>query len=475
MFDGIKKKFSNFIKSVTKKEEEAIEEESVAKTQVIQEPTIEGFREQKPQNIEVKKPENSIHEDKEEKIAPQDIAKHSQPHKEKVNNDKVENKVEKTSEHAKIDDSNNFSNGKINNNYQLTDQKNYKKEDNNKIKPETVEEQKDKEIQTIEKNVIISKNTSNNESFRKDNKEQPEQQPKVSFGTKFKGVFLKEVSVKEADITPFLEDLKLSLLQSDVNYDATEKILENIKVGLVGKKITSKQIDSQITSVLRESILKILKKTSTIDLVSMAKEKKATGEPFKILFIGPNGAGKTTTMAKLANLFIKSNLTVTLSASDTFRAAAVEQTVIHAERLGIGVIKGKYGADPASVAFDAIAHAKAHHINVVLIDSAGRQETNKSLMEEVKKIVRITKPDLKIFVGESITGNSLLGQVMEFNTAIGLDGIILTKLDCDAKGGNTLSILSETNVPVLFFGTGEGYDDILPYNPEYIIENMVAS
>ena len=156
-------------------------------------------------------------------------------------------------------------------------------------------------------------------------------------------------------------------------------------------------------------------------------------------------------MAKLANMFIKNSFSVVLSASDTFRAAAIEQTAIHAERLHIGVIKGKYGSDPASVAFDAVAHAKAHHINVVLIDSAGRQETNKSLMEEIKKIVRITNPDIKIFVGESITGNSLLEQVSEFNKTVGLDGVILTKLDCDAKGGNTLSILSETSVPVLFF------------------------
>ncbi len=180
-------------------------------------------------------------------------------------------------------------------------------------------------------------------------------------------------------------------------------------------------------------------------------------------------------MAKLANMFIKNGFTAVLSASDTFRAAAIEQTAIHAQRLGIGVIKGRYGADPASVAFDAIAHAKAHHINVVLIDSAGRQETNKSLMEEVKKIVRITTPDIKIFVGESITGNSLLSQVNEFNEAIRLDCVILTKLDCDAKGGNTLSILSETNVPVLFFGTGEGYNDLMSYDPEFIINNIIAS
>ncbi|MDE1855610.1 MAG: signal recognition particle-docking protein FtsY, partial [Candidatus Micrarchaeota archaeon] len=175
-----------------------------------------------------------------------------------------------------------------------------------------------------------------------------------------------------------------------------------------------------------------------------------TEMPFKILFIGPNGAGKTTSMAKVAHMLLKNGITCIMSASDTFRAAAVEQTVIHAQRLGIEAVKGIYGADPASVAFDAIAHARARGIDVVLIDSAGRQETNASLIEELKKIVRVTKPDLKLFVGESITGNSLLEQVRALNEAVKLDGIILTKLDVDAKGGNTLSILSETDVPVMF-------------------------
>ena len=139
------------------------------------------------------------------------------------------------------------------------------------------------------------------------------------------------------------------------------------------------------------------------------------------------------------------------------------------------MIKGTYGADPASVAFDAIAHAKAHNTMVVLIDSAGRQETNKSLIEELKKMIRVTKPDLKIFVGEAISGNALLEQVKVLNQAVGLDGIILTKLDVDAKGGNTLSILSDTTVPILFFGTGEGYNDIMRYDPAFIVDNILPN
>ncbi|MEM0201189.1 MAG: signal recognition particle-docking protein FtsY, partial [Candidatus Micrarchaeaceae archaeon] len=344
---------------------------------------------------------------------------------------------------------------------------NAKEEKINFIKEKNLEKQ-DIELKYKEQNIIKKEEINQKQNTK-------QEQPKVSFGTKLRGVFSKEIAVKESDIEPFLEDLRISLLESDVNLNASEKIISNIKNGLLSNKILSKNIDSQISNILKSSIQKILETNKNIDLIEMAQKKKIIGEPFKILFIGPNGAGKTTTMAKIANLFIKNSFSVVLSASDTFRAAAIEQTAIHADRLHIGVIKGKYGADPASVAFDAVAHAKAHHINIVLIDSAGRQETNKSLMEEIKKIVRITKPDIKIFVGESITGNSLLEQVTEFNKSIGLDGIILTKLDCDAKGGNTLSILSETSVPVIFFGVGEGYDDLINYDPIFIIKNMIAN
>jgi fused signal recognition particle receptor len=139
------------------------------------------------------------------------------------------------------------------------------------------------------------------------------------------------------------------------------------------------------------------------------------------------------------------------------------------------VIKGAYGADPASIAFDAIAYAKAHALDAVLIDSAGRQETNKSLIEELKKMVRVNKPDLCIFIGEGIAGNALLEQVKQFDQATKLDGVILTKLDVDAKGGNTLSILSDTQVPVLYFGTGEKYTDLMPYNPQFVVDNIVPN
>ncbi|MDE1859100.1 MAG: signal recognition particle-docking protein FtsY [Candidatus Micrarchaeota archaeon] len=304
----------------------------------------------------------------------------------------------------------------------------------------------------------------------------PASAPKVTFTTRLKGIILREVKISEKDADPFIESLKMDLLQSDVNYDVTDKITASIRNGLVGKPISSRNMEGEITQAIRESIMQVLVSRPNLDIVTMVKNKKESGVlPFKIMFIGPNGAGKTTTMAKIASMLIGNGITCVMSASDTFRAAAIEQTVHHADKLGIGVVKGNYGSDPASVAFDAIAHAKARGIMAVLIDSAGRQETNKSLIEELKKMVRVTSPDLKIFVGEAISGNALLEQVKAIDQAVKIDGIILTKLDVDAKGGNTLSILSDTTVPILYFGTGEKYTDIMAYDPKFIIDNILPA
>ena len=141
--------------------------------------------------------------------------------------------------------------------------------------------------------------------------------------------------------------------------------------------------------------------------------------------------------------------------------------------MGVPVIKSSYGADPTSVAFDAVAYAKAHGNDVVLIDSAGRQETNKNLIGEVQKMHRVIKPDLTIYVGESVSGGMIAEQIAEFNKFIKIDGIILTKLDCDAKGGNSISISKVTGIPVLFFGTGEKYTDLVPYNPAKVVDMIL--
>jgi len=343
----------------------------------------------------------------------------------------------------------------------------FKKKEEEEIKESNVEAEEVKE-EKVEKREEVKKKEAE-EGVQKIKAE-------ITATTKIKGLLFKKVKIKEEDIDEMLEQLKLSLVEADVNYNVAEKFVEKLKELLVGREVDSKNIEKEINAVIREALLQTLSKSSNTDIVSFVKEKRSVerSEPVKILFLGPNGAGKTTTIAKIAKMLKDAGLGCVLSASDTFRAAAIEQLTMHAERLGVPIIKGNYGADPASIAFDAIAYSRAHHIDAVLIDTAGRQETNKSLLEEMKKIVRVAKPDLKIFVGESIAGNALLEQVKEFNEAIGLNGIILTKLDFDAKGGNTLSILSETDIPIIYFGTGEGYEKLVKYNPNEIIGNIVS-
>ena len=183
-----------------------------------------------------------------------------------------------------------------------------------------------------------------------------------------------------------------------------------------------------------------------------------------IAFVGINGSGKTTTIAKVAQLLKKSGLSVVLAAADTFRAAAIDQLQVHADALGCKLIRHDYGADPAAVAFDAIEHAKAKNKDVVLVDTAGRLHSNTNLVDEMKKIIRVAKPHLKIFVGESITGNDCVEQARTFDEAIGIDGIILSKADIDDKGGAALSISYVTKKPILYLGVGQSYDDLQAFD-----------
>jgi fused signal recognition particle receptor len=191
-------------------------------------------------------------------------------------------------------------------------------------------------------------------------------------------------------------------------------------------------------------------------------------------FLGVNGTGKTTTIAKIAHYLKKNNISSVAAAADTFRAGALEQISIHMQNIGIRVIKHAYKSDPASVAFDAIQHAKAKNVDVVLIDTAGRQVSNKNLMSEMQKIVKVAEPDLILFIGDSLAGNDALTQAKEFNKSVGIDANILTKFDADAKGGAALSISYETKKPILFVGIGQGYDDLEPFNIQLFISNILG-
>jgi fused signal recognition particle receptor len=192
------------------------------------------------------------------------------------------------------------------------------------------------------------------------------------------------------------------------------------------------------------------------------------------MFVGVNGTGKTTTISKLSEYFVSKGFTPVIAASDTFRAGAIEQITHHANNLGVKIIKHQKGADPAAVAYDAVEHAKAQKKEVVLIDTAGRMQTNVNLMDEMKKIQRVVKPDLIIFVGDALTGNDAVEQATKFNNAVGFDGIILTKADADAKGGAALSIGYVVQKPILFLGTGQSYSDLMEFHPEWMVEQVLG-
>ena len=285
--------------------------------------------------------------------------------------------------------------------------------------------------------------------------------------------FVTQKTISENDIDDILFELEMSLLESDVALEVAEKIIQSVKEDLVGRKIRRRSDIAEFTKeALRKAISEILG-VETQDLKEMAQKARKTGEPLKIMFVGVNGTGKTTTIAKIATFFMNDGYTPVIAASDTFRAGAIEQIGHHAESIGVKLIKHKKGADPAAVAYDAVEHAKAKGKEIVLIDTAGRMQTNVNLMDEMKKIKRVVKPDIIIYVGDSLTGNDAVDQALKFDEAVGIDGIILTKADADAKGGAALSIGYVINKPILFLGVGQSYGDIMEFKSEWMVEQLI--
>jgi fused signal recognition particle receptor len=281
--------------------------------------------------------------------------------------------------------------------------------------------------------------------------------------------------LSEKNLEDAVWQLQLVLIQNDVAVEVAEQICELTKQKMLGTRAGRlENLGKLFKEAILESVLEILTPEHPLDLLEFASKKKEKGEVTTILFVGVNGTGKTTTLAKIANLFKKNGFSVVIAAGDTFRAGSIEQLELHAERLGIRVIKQGYGSDAAAIAFDAIAHAKARHIDIVLIDSAGRMQSNKNLLDEMKKIARVANPDIKLFVGDALAGNDALSQAKEFHKAIGIDGAVLTKVDADPSGGAALSIAHVTGRPVVFIGVGQGYDDIKQFEPEWFAERLVG-
>jgi len=343
-----------------------------------------------------------------------------------------------------------------------------------KVKEKPREQKKEitkKEIIQEEKVIVGGKKEEKPGFFdflKKKKEEPPEKEEK-------KGIFqaIKEkVTTKIISPDQFDElffDLEIVLLENNVAVEVIEKIKEDLKEDLTEKPLKRDKISEEIKESLKKSIDNILT-IPPINLVKEIKEKKE--KPFIIAFVGINGSGKTTTIAKMANMLQKEKLKVVLAAADTFRAASIEQLEEHGKKLNVKVIKHNYGSDPAAVVYDTIFFAKAHNIDVVLIDTAGRLHSNINLIDEMKKIIRVAKPDLKIFVGEAITGNDCIEQSQKFNEAITIDGVILAKADIDEKGGASLSINYVTKKPILYLGTGQNHNDLELFNKEKILSNL---
>lgn len=278
--------------------------------------------------------------------------------------------------------------------------------------------------------------------------------------------------ISENKLNSYLDELKLSLLDADVAYDSAEELKKKMLENIAGKKFKrGLDLESTVTELLKETIFDIFNDNK----LNFKEFVKFSNKPLKILFLGVNGTGKTTSIAKLAKWLSVQGYSVVIAASDTFRAGAIEQLEIHSEKLNIKLIKHQKGSDSAAVAFDAISHAVSRSRDVVLIDTAGRMQTNKNLMDEMKKLKRVAKPDFTIFVGDALTGNDAINQAKQFNDEIGIDGIILCKIDTDAKGGSAISISLTLKKPILFLGTGQNYEDLIEFDPRWIVNHIFNS
>jgi fused signal recognition particle receptor len=300
-------------------------------------------------------------------------------------------------------------------------------------------------------------------------KRKPKEAPKVEKGIleKIKKKII-EKKIEEDDVKGLLKDFEMNLISSDVAVEVADKICNDLRNNLVGKFIKRGDIENIIKESFRNSILDILK-VESFDLLEKVKSKK----PFLIVFLGFNGSGKTTSIARVGYLLKKQGLSCVFAAADSWRAAAIEQLEEHGKKLGIEVIKHKYGADPAAVIFDAVKHAQSKDVDVILADTAGRSHANLNLMDELKKIIKVNNPDLKILILDALTGNDIYDQCKLFNNAVGVDALIITKADVYEKGGATLSASFTIKKPILYLGVGQKYEDLEKFDSNKIVEKLL--
>ncbi|MCL2147995.1 MAG: signal recognition particle-docking protein FtsY [Methanomassiliicoccaceae archaeon] len=275
--------------------------------------------------------------------------------------------------------------------------------------------------------------------------------------------------IKEDPLDDLLDELELALLESDVAYPVVQDVILGVRDNLVNKKHGRQYtLEQVVEAAVKDSVRSVLR-ANEFDFDTWVEGQP---RPTVMMFVGINGTGKTTTIAKIAKRLKDDGRSVVIAACDTFRAGAIEQLSIHAERVGVKIVKQGQDADPSAVAFDAIEHARSKGKDVVLLDTAGRMQTNSNLIDEMKKIARVSKPALKVFVGDALAGNDAIEQAKVFDTAIGIDAIVLTKIDTDAKGGAALSIARTIGKPIAFVSDGQGYDDLQAFDSEWMLERL---
>jgi fused signal recognition particle receptor len=272
-----------------------------------------------------------------------------------------------------------------------------------------------------------------------------------------------------------LEELELVLLESDMSQTSIEEVIHALKNELVGSRLRKgADLSIVVEASLKRALLFILD-VGYWDFDATVDSLIESGDtPVVIMMVGVNGTGKTTTTAKIAHCLKQKNRRVVLAAADTFRAGAIDQLESHAERLDIRCISSQRGGDAAAIARDAIEHAKARRMDVVIVDTAGRMQNKSNLMEELRKVHRVIKPHIVLFVGDALAGNDAVEQAVEFQKMLKFDGAVLCKLDTDAKGGAALSIAHATGKPIVLAGIGQKYDDLKQFDPDWLIEEVFA-
>ncbi|APE96540.1 signal recognition particle-docking protein FtsY [Halodesulfurarchaeum formicicum] len=292
-----------------------------------------------------------------------------------------------------------------------------------------------------------------------------------SFTDRAKSLATGKVILDADDLEGPLWDLEMALLENDVEMEVAEEILDGIEAQLVGEQKTiTDSTESLIEDALREALLDVV----SVGQFDFVERLTVADKPVVIVFTGVNGVGKTTTIAKLSKYLESRGFSSVLANGDTYRAGANEQIEVHADRLDRELISHEQGGDPAAVIYDAVEYATANDIDVVLGDTAGRLHTSDDLMSQLSKIDRVVEPDLTIFVDEAVAGQDAVNRAAEFDDAANIDGAILTKADADTHGGAAISIAKVTGAPILFLGTGQGYDDLQVFDPEAVVEELLG-